>query len=152
MISVRIVNYFAKVRLVLEVKYGDRFLIFYYSQGVPEDTTASVTDLSLSNSFNALLIEDKNISNVEIEEQVERKRVENEDQSLQERDNTPRDNDNEIHENRTCQKLTSTHLTEMFNSSNLVSRKSLAQYFKTFKRIVNKGDKGDHVTVGLVRF
>ena len=136
------------------MKYGDRSLIFYYSQGVPEETatTDPLTDLSLSGSFNTLLVEDENISKVEVEEQVERKRVESEDQSLQERDNTPRDNDNEIHENRTCQKLTSTHLTEMFNSSNLVSRKSLVRYFKTFKRIVDKGDKGDHVTVGLVRF
>ena len=136
------------------MKYGDRSLIFYYSQGVPEETatTDPLTDLSLSDSFNTLLVEDENISKVEVEEQVGRKRVENEDQSLQERDNTPRDNDNEIHENRTCQKLTSTHLTEMFNSSNLVSRKSLVRYFKTFERIVDKGDKGDHVTVGLVRF
>ena len=134
------------------MKYGDRSLIFYYSQGVPEetDTTDPLTDLSLSDSFNTLLVEDENISKVEVEEQS--KIVENEDQNLQERDNTPRDNDNEIHENRTCQKLTSTHLTEMFNSSNLVSRKSLVRYFKTFKRIVDKGDKGDHVTVGLVRF
>ena len=136
------------------MKYGDRSLIFYYSQGVPEETatTDPLTDLSLSDSFNTLLVEDENISKVEVEEQVESKIVENEDQNLQERDNTPRDNDNEIHENRTCQKLTSTHLTEMFNSSNLVSRKSLVRYFKTFKRIVDKGDKGDHVTVGLVRF
>ena len=136
------------------MKYGDRYLIFYYSQGVPEetDTTDPLTDLSLSDSFNTLLVEDENISKVEVEEQVESKRVENEDQNLRERDNTPRDNDNEIHENRTCQKLTSTHLTEMFNSSNLVSRKSLVRYFKTFERIVDKGDKGDHVTVGLVRF
>ena len=134
------------------MKYGDRSLIFYYSQGVPEETatTDPLTDLSLSDSFNTLLVEDENISKVEVEEQS--KIVENEDQNLQERDNTPRDNDNEIHENRTCQKLTSTHLTEMFNSSNLVSRKSLVRYFKTFKRIVDKGDKGDHVTVGLVRF
>lgn len=136
------------------MKYGDRSLIFYYSQGVPEetDTTDPLTDLSLSDSFNTLLVEDENISKVEVEEQVERKRVENEDQNLLKRDNTLRDNDNEIHENRTCQKLTSTHLTEMFNSSNLVSRKSLVRYFKTFERIVDKGDKGDHVTVGLVRF
>ena len=136
------------------MKYGDRSLIFYYSQGVPEetDTTDPLTDLSLSDSFNTLLVEDENISKVEVEEQVESKRVENEDQNLRERDNTPRDNDNEIHENRTCQKLTSTGLTEMLNSSNLVSRKSLVRYFKTFERIVDKGDKGDHVTVGLVRF
>lgn len=136
------------------MKYGDRSLIFYYSQGVPEETgtTDPLTDLSLSDSFNTLLVEDENISKVEVEEQVERKRVENEDQNLLKRDNTLRDNDNEIHENRTCQKLTSTHLTEMFNSSNLVSRKSLVRYFKTFERIVDKGDKGDHVTVGLVRF
>lgn len=136
------------------MKYGDRSLIFYYSQGAPEetDTTDPLTDLSLSDSFNTLLVEDENISKVEVEEQVERKRVENEDQNLLKRDNTLRDNDNEIHENRTCQKLTSTHLTEMFNSSNLVSRKSLVRYFKTFERIVDKGDKGDHVTVGLVRF
>ena len=136
------------------MKYGDRSLIFYYSQGVPEetDTTDPLTDLSLSDSFNTLLVEDESISKVEIEGQVESKRVENEDQNVQERDHTPRDNDNEIHENRTCPKLTSTHLTEMFNSSNLVSRKSLVRYFKTFKRIVDKGDKGDHVTVGLVRF
>ena len=136
------------------MKYGGRSLIFYYSQGVPEetDTTDPLTDLSLSDSFNTLLVEDENISKVEVEEQVERKRVENEDQNLLKRDNTLRDNDNEIHENRTCQKLTSTHLTEMFNSSNLVSRKSLVRYFKTFERIVDKGDKGDHVTVGLVRF
>ena len=136
------------------MKYGDRSLIFYYSQGVPEetDTTDPLTDLSLSDSFNTLLVEDENISKVEVEEQVESKRVENEDQNLRERDNTPRDNDNEIHENRTCQKLTSTRLTEMLNSSNLVSRKSLVRYFKTFERIVDKGDKGDHVTVGLVRF
>ena len=136
------------------MKYGDRSLIFYYSQGVPEetDTTDPLTDLSLSDSFNTLLVEDENISKVEVEEQVESKIVENEDQNLQERDNTPRDNDNEIHENRSCQKLASTHLIEMFNSSNLVSRKSLVRYFKTFKRIVDKGDKGDHVTVGLVRF
>ena len=136
------------------MKYGDRSLIFYYSQGVPEetDTTDPLTDLSLSDSFNTLLVEDENISKVEVEEQVESKRVENEDQNLRERDNTPRDNDNEIHENRSCQKLASTHLIEMFNSSNLVSRKSLVRYFKTFKRIVDKGDKGDHVTVGLVRF
>ena len=136
------------------MKYGGRSLIFYYSQGVPEetDTTDPLTDLSLSDSFNTLLVEDENISKVEVEEQVESKRVENEDQNLRERDNTPRDNDNEIHENRTCQKLTSTRLTEMLNSSNLVSRKSLVRYFKTFERIVDKGDKGDHVTVGLVRF
>ena len=136
------------------MKYGGRSLIFYYSQGVPEetDTTDPLTDLSLSDSFNTLLVEDENISKVEVEEQVESKIVENEDQNLQERDNTPRDNDNEIHENRSCQKLASTHLIEMFNSSNLVSRKSLVRYFKTFKRIVDKGDKGDHVTVGLVRF
>ena len=136
------------------MKYGGRSLIFYYSQGVPEetDTTEPLTDLSLSDSFNTLLVEDENISKVEVEEQVESKIVENEDQNLQERDNTPRDNDNEIHENRSCQKLASTHLIEMFNSSNLVSRKSLVRYFKTFKRIVDKGDKGDHVTVGLVRF
>ena len=134
------------------MKYGGRSLIFYYSQGVPEetDTTDPLTDLSLSDSFNTLLVEDENISKVEVEEQS--KIVENEDQNLQERDNTPRDNDNEIHENRSCQKLASTHLIEMFNSSNLVSRKSLVRYFKTFKRIVDKGDKGDHVTVGLVRF
>ena len=136
------------------MKYGGRSLIFYYSQGVPEetDTTDPLTDLSLSDSFNTLLVEDENISKVEVEEQVESKIVENEDQNLQERDNTPRDNDNEIHENRSCQKLASSHLIEMFNSSNLVSRKSLVRYFKTFKRIVDKGDKGDHVTVGLVRF
>ena len=136
------------------MKYGGRSLIFYYSQGVPEetDTTDPLTDLSLSDSFNTLLVEDENISKVEVEEQVESKIVENEDQNLQERENTPRDNDNEIHENRSCQKLASTHLIEMFNSSNLVSRKSLVRYFKTFKRIVDKGDKGDHVTVGLVRF
>ena len=136
------------------MKYGGRSLIFYYSQGVPEetDTTDPLTDLSLSDSFNTLLVEDENISKVEVEEQVESKIVENEDQNLQERDNTPRDNDNEIHENRSCQKLASTHLIEMFNSSNLVSRKSLVRYFKTFERIVDKGDKGDHVTVGLVRF
>lgn len=134
------------------MKYGDRSLIFYYSQGVPEetDTTDPLTDLSLSDSFNTLLVEDENISKVEVEEQS--KIVENEDQNLQERDNTPRDNDNEIHENRSCQKLANTHLIQMFNSSNLVSRKSLVRYFKTFKRIVDKGDKGDHVTVGLVRF
>ena len=136
------------------MKYGGRSLIFYYSQGVPEetDTTDPLTDLSLSDSFNTLLVEDENISKVEVEEQVESKIVENEDQNLQERDNTPRDNDNEIHENRSCQKLANTHLIQMFNSSNLVSRKSLVRYFKTFKRIVDKGDKGDHVTVGLVRF
>ena len=134
------------------MKYGGRSLIFYYSQGVPEetDTTEPLTDLSLSDSFNTLLVEDENISKVEVEEQS--KIVENEDQNLQERDNTPRDNDNEIHENRSCQKLANTHLIQMFNSSNLVSRKSLVRYFKTFKRIVDKGDKGDHVTVGLVRF
>ena len=134
------------------MKYGGRSLIFYYSQGVPEetDTTDPLTDLSLSDSFNTLLVEDENISKVEVEEQS--KIVENEDQNLQERDNTPRDNDNEIHENRSCQKLANTHLIQMFNSSNLVSRKSLVRYFKTFKRIVDKGDKGDHVTVGLVRF
>ena len=136
------------------MKYGGRSLIFYYSQGVPEetDTTDPLTDLSLSDSFNTLLVEDENISKVEVEEQVESKIVENEDQNLQERDNTPRDNDNEIHENRSRQKLANTHLIQMFNSSNLVSRKSLVRYFKTFKRIVDKGDKGDHVTVGLVRF
>ena len=134
------------------MKYGGRSLIFYYSQGVPEetDTTDPLTDLSLSDSFNTLLVEDENISKVEVEEQS--KIVENEDQNLQERDNTPRDNDNEIHENRSCQKLANTHLIQMFNSSNLVSRKSLVRYFKTFERIVDKGDKGDHVTVGLVRF
>ena len=134
------------------MKYGGRSLIFYYSQGVPEetDTTDPLTDLSLSDSFNTLLVEDENISKVEVEEQS--KIVENEDQNLQERDNTPLDNDNEIHENRSCQKLANTHLIQMFNSSNLVSRKSLVRYFKTFKRIVDKGDKGDHVTVGLVRF
>ena len=134
------------------MKYGDRSLIFYYSQGAPEetDTTDPLTDLSLSDSFNTLLVEDENISKVEVEEQS--KIVENEDQNLQERDNTPRDNDNEIHENRSCQKLANTHLIQMFNSSNLVSRKSLVRYFKTFERIVDKGDKGDHVTVGLVRF
>ena len=134
------------------MKYGGRSLIFYYSQGVPEetDTTDPLTDLSLSDSFNTLLVEDENISKVEVEEQS--KIVENEDQNLQERDNTPRDNDNEIHENRSRQKLANTHLIQMFNSSNLVSRKSLVRYFKTFKRIVDKGDKGDHVTVGLVRF
>ena len=134
------------------MKYGGRSLIFYYSQGVPEetDTTDPLADLSLSDSFNTLLVEDENISKVEVEEQS--KIVENEDQNLQERDNTPRDNDNEIHENRSCQKLANTHLIQMFNSSNLVSRKSLVRYFKTFKRIVDKGDKGDHVTVGLVRF
>ena len=134
------------------MKYGGRSLISYYSQGVPEetDTTDPLTDLSLSDSFNTLLVEDENISKVEVEEQS--KIVENEDQNLQERDNTPRDNDNEIHENRSCQKLANTHLIQMFNSSNLVSRKSLVRYFKTFKRIVDKGDKGDHVTVGLVRF
>ena len=134
------------------MKYGGRSLIFYYSQGVPEetDTTDPLTDLSLSDNFNTLLVEDENISKVEVEEQS--KIVENEDQNLQERDNTPRDNDNEIHENRSCQKLANTHLIQMFNSSNLVSRKSLVRYFKTFKRIVDKGDKGDHVTVGLVRF
>ena len=134
------------------MKYGGRSLIFYYSQGVPEetDTTDPLTDLSLSDSFNTLLVEDENISKVEVEEQS--KIVENEDQNLQERDNTPRDNDNEIHENRSCQKLANTHLIQMFNSSNLVSRKSLVRYFKTFKRIVDKGDNGDHVTVGLVRF
>ena len=114
------------------------------------DTTDPLTDLSLSDSFNTLLVEDENISKVEVEEQS--KIVENEDQNLQERDNTPLDNDNEIHENRSCQKLANTHLIQMFNSSNLVSRKSLVRYFKTFKRIVDKGDKGDHVTVGLVRF
>ena len=135
--------------------------------------TDPLTDLSLSDSFNTSLIEDKNISKVE--EQVESKRAETENQNLSESDNTPCNNDNEIHENRTCEtesnesnkesyakkdeahqctcpKFTGNHRTEIFNSSNLVPRKALVRYFKTFKRIVDKGDKGDHVTVGLVRF
>ena len=144
---------------------------------MPEETdlTDPLSDLSLSDSFNTLLTEEENISEVDIEELVESKRKENENQILPESDNTPCNNDAKIHENRnresepnksneeshgkkdegyhcTCPKLLSNHRTEMFNSSNLVSRKALVQYFKTFKRIVDKGDKGDHVTVGLVRF
>ena len=139
------------------------------------DIADPLTDLSLSDSFNTSLIENENISKVEVEEQVESKRVETENQKLSESDNTLCDNDNEIHKNRTCEtksnennkesyakkdeahqctcpKFTGNHRTEIFNSSNLVSRKALVRYFKTFKRIVDKGDKGDHVTVGLVRF
>ena len=65
--------------------------------------TDPLTDLSLSDSFNTSLIEDENISKVEVEEQVESKRAETENQNLSESDSTPCDNDNEIHENRTCE-------------------------------------------------